>query len=396
VPNTLANGNSATSRLTLSDLAPDTFQSEIRAMTAECDRMGGINLAQGVCDTPVPALIEAAAIQAIREGQNIYTRCDGIARLREAIAAKQLRDYGLRYDAEREVMAASGATAGYHAAAMALLNPGDEVLIFEPFYGYHVNTLKSLRVNPILVALAEPDWQLDVDAMRAAVTPRTRAILLNSPANPSGKIFTRPELEAVAELAIERDLFLITDEIYEYFVYDGARHICPATLPGMRERTIVISGFSKTFSITGWRVGYAVADARWMPAMAHFHDLTYVCSPAPFQVAAAAGLEQLPPEFYLQIAADHQAKRGRLLSALEAAGMEPSVPPGAYYILARAARLPGKTAAQKARHLLAATGVAAVAGSAFFRPGRGEDLLRFCFAKQDEELEKACERLRTL
>jgi aminotransferase len=396
VPNSLANETSAASRLTLSDLAPETFQSEIRAMTTECDRMGGINLAQGVCDTPVPALIEAAAMQAIRDGHNIYTRCDGIARLREAIAQKQRRDYGLRYDPEREVMVASGATAGYHAAAMALLNPGDEVLIFEPFYGYHVNTLKSLRINPVIVALAEPDWQLDVDAMRAAVTPRTRAILLNTPANPSGKIFTLPELEAVAQLAIERDLFLFTDEIYEYFVYDGARHICPATLPGMRERTIVISGFSKTFSITGWRVGYAVADARWMPAMAHFHDLTYVCAPAPFQVAAAAGLEQLPPGFYGQIASDHQAKRGRLLSALEAAGMEPLVPPGAYYILARATRLPGKTAAQKARHLLAETGVAAVAGSAFFRPGRGEDLLRFCFAKQDAELEQACERLRGL
>jgi aminotransferase len=156
-------------------------------MTTECDRMGGINLAQGVCDTPVPDVVEAAAIQAIRDGQNIYTRCDGIARLREAIAAKQQRDYGLTYDSENEVMVASGATAGLHAAAMALLNPGDEVLVFEPFYGYHVHTLDSLRVNPVLVALAEPDWQLDVDAMRAAVTPRTRAILLNTPANPTGR-----------------------------------------------------------------------------------------------------------------------------------------------------------------------------------------------------------------
>src|SRR5580658_771657 len=381
------------SRLALSALAPKTLQSEIRAMTTECDRIGGINLAQGVCDTPVPDVVETAAIQAIREGQNIYTRCDGIARLREAIAAKQLRDYGLTYDAENEVIVASGATAGLHAAAMALLNPGDEVLVFEPFYGYHVNTLKSLRVKPVLVALADPDYQLDADAMRAAVTPQTRAILVNTPANPSGKIFSQSELEQVAELCRQHDLFLITDEIYEYFVYDGARHICPATLPGMRERTIVISGFSKTYSITGWRVGYATADARWMPAMAHFHDLTYVCSPAPFQVATAAGLEQLPPSFYKQVASDHQSKRGRLLAALEAAGMEPTVPPGAYYIMASAERLPGKTAAEKARHLLRGTGVAAVAGSAFFRPGRGENLLRFCFAKLDSELDDACARL---
>ncbi len=347
MPGTLTHATATASRLALSSLAPETFQSEIRAMTIECDRMGGINLAQGVCDTPVPEVVEAAAIQAIRDGQNIYTRCDGITRLREAIAAKQLRDYGLRYDAEREVMVASGATAGLHAAAMALLNPGDEVLVFEPFYGYHVNTLKSLRVNPVLVALAEPDWQLDMDAMRAAITPRTRAILLNTPANPTGKVFTLPELEAVAQLAIEHDLFLITDEIYEYFVYDGARHICPATLPGMRERTIVISGLSKTFSITGWRVGYVAADARWMPAMAHFHDLTYVCAPAPFQVGAAVGLEQLPPGFYTKVAADHQSKRGRLLAALQDAGMKASAPPGAYYIMAGAERLPGATAAGK-------------------------------------------------
>ena len=396
MPNTLAATQAApsSSRLSLSDLAPDTFQSEIRAMTTECDRMGGINLAQGVCDTPVPAVVEDAACQAIRDGHNIYTRCDGIARLREAIASKQRRDYGLEYDAESEVLVASGATGGLHAAAMALLNRGDEVLLFEPFYGYHAATLKTLGVNPVLVALAAPDWRLDVVAMRAAVTPRTRAILVNTPANPSGKIFTRAELEAVAQLAIAHDLFVITDEIYEYFVYDGGLHISPATLSGMRERTIVVSGFSKTYSITGWRIGYATADARWMPAIGHFHDLTYVCAPAPLQVATAVGLEQLPPSFYAQIAADHQQKRGRLLSALEAAGMEPAAPAGAYYILARADHLPGKTAAEKARQLMAATGVASVAGSAFFRPGRGEDLLRFCFAKKDAELDEACERLR--
>jgi len=266
----------ASSRLALSQLAPGALQSEIRAMTAECDRIGGINLAQGVCDTPVPTAVENAAIQAIHNGDNIYTRCDGIERLRKAIADKQLRDYGLSYDPEREVMVASGATGGLHATVMALLNPQDDVLLFEPFYGYHAVTLQSLRVNPILVPLAEPDWSLDIDALKAAVTPRTRAILLNTPANPSGKVFGRAELEAVAAVCIEHDLFLITDEIYEYFVYDGARHICPATLPGMRERTIVLSGFSKTYSVTGWRLGYATADARWMPTMAHFHDLTYV------------------------------------------------------------------------------------------------------------------------
>ena len=392
----LAHHPHTTSRLALSELAPGAMQSEIRAMTTECDRMGGINLAQGVCDTPVPAPVQDEAIAAIHAGHNIYTRLDGITRLRNAIAAKQRRDYGLSYDAETEVLVASGATGGLHAACMALLNPGDEVLLFEPFYGYHVATLKSMRVKPVFVPLAEPDWALDVDALKAAITPRTKAILLNTPANPSGKIFSRAETEAVAEAARAHDLFLFTDEIYEYFVYDGHRHICPATLEGMRERTIVMSGFSKTFSVTGWRLGYVTADAKWMAAMAYFHDLTYVCAPSAFQHGAAAGLEGLPPSFYSELAQDHQSKRGRMVAALRDAGMEPSVPAGAYYVLAKATRLKGKTAAEKARALLAATSVASVAGSAFFRQGRGEDLLRFCFAKKDGELDEACSRLRGL
>jgi aminotransferase len=388
--------SAAASRLTLSHLAPAAIQSEIRAMTTECDRIGGINLAQGVCDTPVPAPVQEAAIQAIHDGHNIYTRLDGIARLRNAVAAKQQRDYGLAYDPETEVLVASGATGGLHAAAMALLNPGDEVLIFEPFYGYHVSTLKSLRVKAVLVPLAEPDFALDIGALQGAVTSKTSAILLNTPTNPSGKVFNRAELESIAAVVQEHDLFLITDEIYEYFVYDGACHISPATLPGMRDRTIVISGFSKTFSVTGWRLGYVTADAKWMGAMSYFHDLTYVCAPSPFQHGAAAGLELLPANFYQQVAAEHQSKRDRILSALTDAGMTPTTPAGAYYVLADVTRLPGKTAAERARHLLAVTGVAAVAGSAFFSPGHGENLLRFCFAKKDHELDEACARLRRI
>jgi aminotransferase len=386
----------AASRLALSQLAPGNVQSEIRAMSVACEQMGGINLAQGVCDTPVPAPVQEAAIQAIEAGHNIYTRLDGIGRLRNAIAAKQQRDYGLTYDAETEVLVASGATGGLHAAAMALLNPGDEVLLFEPFYGYHVSTLKSMRVNPVLVALSEPDWTLDVDALKAAITPKTRAIILNTPSNPGGKVFSLAEIQEVAAVCQDHDLFLFTDEIYEYFVYDGARHVSAATLPGMKERTIVISGFSKTFSVTGWRLGYVTAHKKWMGAMSYFHDLTYVCAPSAFQHGAAAGLEQLPPSFYSELAASHQDKRTRMLSALRDAGLTPTTPAGAYYVLADASRIKGKTAAEKARNLLASTGVASVAGSAFFRPGRGENLLRFCFAKKDHDLDEACERLRRI
>ncbi len=387
---------SASSSLRLSAISPGVFQSEIRAMTMECDRIGGINLAQGVCDTEVPAPVIERAIEAIREGKNIYTRLDGIAPLRQAIAAKLLRYNGMSINPDTELLVASGATGALYAASIALLDPGDEVILFEPFYGYHANTLLSLRVSPVVVPLSAPDWQLDVDALRDAITPRTRALIVNSPSNPSGKVFTLAELEAIAELAIEHDLFLFTDEIYEYFLFDGARHISPATLPGMAQRTITISGYSKTFSITGWRIGYLAADSKWLPSIAYFHDLTYVCSPAPFQYATVAGLDQLPDSFYTGLAVEYQQKRDRLCTALADAGLTPSVPAGAYYVLADSSRIPGKSAAARARGLLAATGVAAVAGTAFFTEGRGENMLRFCFAKQDADLERACEALRKL
>jgi aminotransferase len=381
-------------KLTLSELAPRTLQSEIRAMTAECDRIGGINLAQGVCDTGVPQVVADGAAAAIRDGYNIYTRMDGIARLRHAISAQVERNRGLSYDPEREVIVTSGVTGAYHAAAMALLNPGDEVLLFEPMYGYHAVTLTSLRVKPVPVALTAPEWTLDLAAVRAAITPRTRAMLINTPANPTGKVFTRAEIEGLAAIAQEHDLFVLTDEIYEHFVYDGAKHFSPAELPGMRERTIVMSGYSKTYAITGWRIGYLVADAKWTAAINYFHDLTYVCAPAPLQHGVADGVEQLGNDYYRRLAADHDVKRQMMLSALRDAGMAPHVPDGAYYILAEAHNLPGKTAAEKARNLLAEIGVAAVAGSAFFRKGEGENLLRFCFSKKDAELAEACRRLR--
>jgi aminotransferase len=382
--------------LGLSELAPGVVQSEIRAMTQECDRIGGVNLAQGVCDTEVPEVVAEGAIRAIRDGLNIYTRMDGIERLRRAIAAKVERTLGIAVDPEREVFITNGVTGAFQAGVMALLNPGDEVLLFEPFYGYHASTLRSIRAVPVPVALADPDWTLDVMAVRAAVTSRTRAMVINTPSNPAGKVFTRQELEALAEIAEEFDLFVFTDEIYEHFIYGGAKHVSPATIPGMRERTILMSGFSKTFSVTGWRVGYLIADARWVPSIGYFHDLTYVCAPAPLQQGCADGVEKLEAEFYDGLAREHEGKRTMIVDALRDAGMRPHVPDGAYYVLASAENLPGAAAAEKARALLAKTGVASVAGSAFFRPGKGEDLLRFCFAKKDKDLAEACSRLRAL
>ncbi|MBV8630055.1 MAG: pyridoxal phosphate-dependent aminotransferase [Silvibacterium sp.] len=380
-------------KLRLSEISPSVVQSEIRAMTVECDRVAGVNLAQGVCDTEAPHPVVARAIDAIHQGYNIYTRLDGVAPLREAIARKLERDNGLTVDPEAEVLVTSGATGGFYAAALALLDPGDEVILFEPFYGYHLNTLLALRIRPVAVALAEGDWALDLDRLRAAITPKTRAVVINTPSNPCGKVFSQAEIEAIAAIAEEHDLFVFTDEIYEYFVFDGKKHVSPASLPGMAERTISISGLSKTFSITGWRIGYLTAHPRWLGSIAYFHDLTYVCAPSPFQYGAAAGLMELPVEFYTALAVEYQDKRDAMCSALAEAGLTPSVPAGAYYVLADASPLPGATAKEKARSLLRERGVAAVAGTAFFGGGRGEDILRFCFAKRDDDLRRACDLL---
>jgi aminotransferase len=385
------------SRLHLSEIAPAVIQSEIRAMSVECDRIGGINLAQGICDTELPRVVAKGAVDAIHDGFNIYTRLDGVEVLREAIAAK-LQSYNhLTSDPSSEILVTSGATGALYASLLALLNPGDEVIVFEPFYGYHVSTLISLRMTPIIVPLAQPDWHLDLDVLRGAITSNTRAIIVNTPSNPSGKVFGRSELEAIATLAIKHDLFVVTDEIYEYFLFDGVEHICLATLPGMKDRTITISGLSKTFSITGWRIGYVAASSRWISAIGYFHDLTYICSPAPLQFGAAAGLRQLADgSFYTELASSYEAKRDQLCAALSDAGLRPSTPQGAYYVLADAQRIAGANASERARTLLRETGVAAVPGSAFFRPGLGDHLLRFCFGKRPTDLDQACERLWSL
>jgi aminotransferase len=382
--------------IALSQISPVVLQSEIRTMSVECDRVGGINLAQGVCDTEMPPVVAEAAIQAIRSGLNTYTRQDGVEPLREAIAQKMATYNGLTVDPQTEVLVTTGATGALYAAGLALLNPGDEVILLEPFYGYHSNTFQSMRVQPVVVSLNTPDWQLDTEALRHAVTPRTRAILVNSPSNPSGKVFTLNELQAIADLVIEHDLFVFTDEIYEYFLFDGRRHISIASLPGMVERTITISGLSKTFSITGWRIGYLTASSQWVPTIGYFNDLLYVCSPGPLQYGVTAGLIELPQTFYNNLATEYQLKRDQLCAALADIGMTPSIPEGAYYVLADASRVPGDTAKAKARNLLAATGIASVAGSAFFAEGGGEDLLRFCFGKAPEALDSACAALRSI
>jgi aminotransferase len=368
-------------------------QSAIRTMTVECEKVGGINLSQGVCDTEVPLPVREGAVRAMEQGLNQYTRLDGIDDLRRAIARKLERDNGIAADPQREIVVSSGSTGAFYSACMALLNPGDEVVLFEPCYGYHVNTVLSLDARPAYVTLQAPDWTFIPTDLERAVSSKTRAVILNTPANPSGKVFTRPELEWIAEWAQRHDLFVFTDEIYEYFVYDGRKHISIASLPGMKERTITMSGFSKTFSITGWRVGYAVCDARWAEPIGNMSDLVYICAPAPLQWGAAEGLEQIAPQFYSDLKDEYVAKRDLLCNVLTQAGLTPCVPRGAYYVLADASRLPGITSKERAMYLLRETGVASVPGESFFQGTTGENFLRFCFAKTDSDLQEACRRL---
>lgn len=382
--------------LGLSDIASRIVQSTIRTMSVECEKVGGVNLAQGVCDTEVPELVRQAAEAAIEAGYNQYTRADGIAPLREAISRKLARQNGITADPEREILVTSGVTGGFDSACRALLNPGDEVLLFEPYYGYHYATLVGQYCKPVLVSLDPPDYRLVTDRLADAITSKTRGIVVNTPANPSGKVFSGAELEQIAAIARFHDLFLFTDEIYEHFVYDGQRHISPASLPGVSDRAITISGFSKVFSITGWRVGFLHASARWIPAINYFHDLTYVCAPSAFQHGAAAGLELLPDSFYAGLIHEYQHKRQMICDALRESGMEPSVPTGAYYVLADASVVPGTDSVEKALNLLHLTGVASVPGDAFFQGGRGDHLLRYCFAKTGADLANACERLTRL
>mgnify|MGYP000849116231 CR=1 FL=1 len=372
------------------------LQSEIRNMSIECDRVGGINLSQGVCDTEVPLEVREGAKRAIEEGMNIYTRYDGIDELREAIAWKQKKFYGLDVDAEREIVVSAGATGALYCACLALLDPGDEVILFEPFYGYHLSTVVATLAVPRFVKTEPPNWRFTEESLEACVTPRTRAIMVNTPANPTGKVLTRAELETIARIAVRHDLFVLTDEIYEHFLYDGRTHVTPASLPGMAGRTITISGFSKTFSITGWRIGYCICNSRWAQTIGYFNDLVYVCAPAPLQAGVARGVRALGTDYYRKIAEEYRRKRDRLCAVLAGAGLAPYVPEGAYYVLADMSRLPGANSKERAMELLRRTGVAAVPGEAFFNGTGGENLARFCFAKKDEDLEEACRRIERL
>ena len=368
-------------------------QSAIRLMTRECRRAEGINLAQGLCDLPVPSFVLEGAKQAMDAGHNIYTFPEGCAELREAIARKLARDNDLKVDPATEIVITVGVTGAYSSTLKALLNPGDGILIMEPYYGYHVHIAKVAGLRTYTVRLATPEFQLNELSLRKALNPNIRALVVCTPGNPSGKIFSREELEIVARVADEHDLLVITDEIYEYFTYDDMHHISPATVDNLYPRTVSMLGFSKIFSITGWRLGYVVAPEPLARAVMLANDSTCICAPAPLQYGVIAGLEA-PVEFYTERRAAFQRKRDKLYAAVLGAGMRVQKPQGSYYLLADISALNYPSAWDAAMDILETKGIATVPGTAFFHDQEGEKYLRICFAKEDGVLEEVCQRLR--
>jgi aminotransferase len=367
-------------------------ESVIRGMSRVAAQHNAINLAQGFPNFPAPDEIKEAAVRAIRDNINQYAITWGSRRLREAVARKYAGWYGMTVDPDTEVTVTCGATEAMVATLLALVDPGEEVIVFEPFYENYGPDAILCDARPVYVPLF-PGEPLDLDRLANAFSARTRAIIVNTPANPSGRVLTRQELEAIARLCQRHDAYAITDEIYEHIRYQG-EHIPIATLPGMRERTITISGASKTFSITGWRIGTIVAPAGPTDAIRKVHDFLTVGAPAPLQEGLATVMDSFGPAFYHGMAEEYRRRRDLLFGALVRAGFRCTAPDGAYYILADFTGLSELPDTEFALWLARERGVAAVPGSSFFsRPELGRQYVRFVFCKTDDLLQEAAARL---
>lgn len=376
-----------------SKLSNFLVQSEIRNMSLECDKIGGINLSQGISNLPLSSVIKDGAFKAVENGINYYTRFDGVQELRESIAEKAFNYNRIKCDPNKNIIVSAGATGAFYCACLALLNPGDEVIIFEPYYGYHINTLQAAGAVPKFVKLSQPNWSINLTDLENAVTERTKAIMICTPSNPSGKVFNLQELTLLGEFCKKHDLIVFTDEIYEYFLYDNKQHISPASLDIFKNRTITISGYSKTFSITGWRVGYCIVPEHLHETIGYINDLIYVCSPSPLQYGVVAGINNLDITFYQSIQERFLKKRNQICDVLKQIGILPYVPDGAYYVLADVSNVPGMNSKDKAMHILKESKVACVPGMAFYSGNGGDNIVRFCYAKEQEELDAACENL---
>ncbi len=367
-------------------------ESVIRGMTRLANEHGAINLAQGFPNFPCPEVLKEAAAEAVRRDINQYAITWGSKRMRQALAAKYERWYAMPVDPEAEITVTCGATEAMIATLMAIVDPGDEVIVFQPFYENYGPDVNLCGATPVYVPI-DPGAVLDLDALRRAFSKRTRAIIVNTPNNPSGRVLDRTELEAIAELCATHDAWAVTDEIYEHIYYQG-RHIPLATLPGMRERTITISGASKTFSITGWRIGTILAPAGVSGAIRKVHDFLTVGAPAPLQDAVAAAMESLPKDYYDGLAREYRERRDTLMEGLLAAGFRCRAPEGAYYVLADFSGLSDLPDSEFAAWLAREVGVAPVPGSSFYsRPELGRHQVRFAFCKTLDLLRQAASRL---
>jgi aminotransferase len=373
-------------------------QSDIRAVTALINQYNGINLGQGICDLPVPESIKEATKAAIDSDRSIYTPFAGVHELRTLIADKARSFNKLPVSGPENVQVTVGSTGAFVAAMMALFEQGDEVILFEPFYGYHRHLLELFGVVCRFVKIPDGDGPLPMAALEAAVTDKTKAILVCSPCNPSGKVFSRSELESILDLMKRRDLVALTDEIYEYIVYDGREHVSLGSMPGAWERTITISGFSKTFNMTGWRLGYAVGPEEVINKMGLISDLLVISAPAPLQHGMVGALP-MADAYYTSMQADYLKKRDRFMRALDAAGFDSEPPQGAYYVLANFGdkllqREDFQDAVSANHWLIKNVGVCGVPGHSFYQnPEDGRHRIRFCFAKEMHVLEEACRRM---
>ncbi len=362
-------------------------------MTRQALRFGAVNLAQGFPDFAAPEIVKEAAREAISADFNQYAITWGAKPLRDAIAAKYLKTYAIQLNPEREITVCCGATEGMIATLLGVTNPGDEIIIFEPYYENYGPDAHLCGATRRLVRLHPPHWTFDREELKLAFSKKTKAIILNSPNNPTGKVFAYEELNFISELCQEYDALAISDEIYEHIVYDGTQHTPIITLPGMRNRSVVINSMSKTYSVTGWRVGWVAAAPDLSDSIRKVHDFLTVGAAAPLQQAGVTALS-LPDSYYLRLASEYCARRDRLLEILETAGFQPFRPQGAYYVMADISNFGSIDDVSFCRHLVEEIGVAAVPGSSFFlSPEAGRHLIRFCFCKKYETLEEAGERL---
>jgi aminotransferase len=379
-----------------SDRTQRVNESVIREMTRLALEHKAVNLAQGFPDFPAPEILKNAAREAITADINQYAITWGSKPFRDAIAAKYQRTYGLDIDPEREITVCCGSTEGMMASLLAVTNPGDELVIFEPYYENYGPDSLLCGATRKFVQLHAPDWTFDPDELRRAFSPRTKAIIINTPNNPTGCVFDRKSLDLIAELCQEFDALAITDEIYEHILYDGAQHVPIMQIPGMRDRTILINSMSKTYAVTGWRVGWVLASPDLSHSIRKVHDFLTVGAAAPLQQAGAVALA-LPDEYYTAMAIDYAARRDTTLEVLEGAGFRCFKPRGAYYIMTDIGEFGYPDDTQFVHHLIKDVGVAAVPGSSFFEdPRNGHKMVRFCFCKKYETLKEAQVRLRKI